>query len=56
MTELKEDIVLGLMFFVGIITFVGGQFIISTMMFAVSALFTNIRAGAKQSLAVAKSN
>jgi hypothetical protein len=42
MTDLQRDILIGLMFVVGILGFISGEFIVSTIMFAIAAIFTNI--------------
>lgn len=42
MTDLKRDILIGLMFVVGILSFISGEFIISTIMFATAAILSNI--------------
>jgi CheY-specific phosphatase CheX len=42
MTNLKRDILIGLMFIVGILGFISGEFIVSTIMFATAAILSNI--------------
>ncbi|MGZ4976740.1 MAG: hypothetical protein ACXV8O_06260 [Methylobacter sp.] len=42
MTDLQRDILIGLMFVVGILGFLSGEFIVSTIMFATAAIFSNI--------------
>jgi hypothetical protein len=42
MTDFKKDIMIGLMFFTGILGFLSGEFIVSTIMFATAALCSNI--------------
>jgi hypothetical protein len=42
MTDFQRDILIGLMFFVGILGFLSGEFIVSTITFATAALFSNI--------------
>lgn len=42
MTNLKKDILVGLMFMVGIFGFISGEFIVSTVVFAAAAVFSNI--------------
>ncbi len=42
MTDFQRDILIGLMFVVGILGFLSGEFIISTIMFAIAAIFSNI--------------
>ena len=42
MTDFQRDILTGLMFVVGILGFISGEFIVSTIMFATAAIFSNI--------------
>jgi hypothetical protein len=42
MTDFQRDILIGLMFVVGILGFISGEFIVSTIMFATAATFSNI--------------
>ena len=42
MTDFKRDILIGLMFVVGIFGFISGEFIVSTIMFAMAAIFSNM--------------
>lgn len=42
MTAFKRDILIGLMFVVGILGFISGEFIVSTIMFGSAALFSNM--------------
>lgn len=42
MNELKKDVFIGSVSFLGIVAFVSGQFILSTMMFGVAALWSTI--------------
>jgi hypothetical protein len=42
MTDIQRDILIGLMFVVGILGFLSGEFIVSTIMFATAAIFSNI--------------
>jgi hypothetical protein len=42
MTDLQRDILIGLIFSVGILGFLSGEFIVSTIMFATAAIFSNI--------------
>ncbi len=42
MTDFRRDILIGLMFIVGIFGFISGEFIVSTIMFATAAIFSNI--------------
>jgi hypothetical protein len=47
MHSVNKDIIIGLMFIAGIWTFVSGQFIISTILFAGAAIYSNIVMRAK---------
>jgi hypothetical protein len=42
MNNLKKDIIIGLIFIAGIASFISGQFIISTVLFASTAIYSNI--------------
>ena len=42
MSDLRKDILIGLMFIVGIFGFISGEFVVSTNMFATAAMFSNI--------------
>lgn len=42
MTNYQKDILIGLTFVVGILGFLSGEFIVSTVMFATAAVFSNI--------------
>lgn len=42
MTDLQRDILIGLLFAVGILGFISGEFIVSTIMFAAAALLSNM--------------
>jgi len=42
MTDLKKDVLIGLMFIAGIWCFISGQFIFSTVLFATAAIYSNI--------------
>lgn len=42
MNNVKRDIVIGLLFIAGIWSFISGQFIFSTVLFAVAAIYSNI--------------
>jgi hypothetical protein len=42
MNNFNKDIIIGLMFIAGIGSFVSGQFIISTVLFAGAAIYSNI--------------
>jgi hypothetical protein len=41
-TDLQRDILIGSIFIVGILGFLSGEFIVSTVMFATAAIFSNI--------------
>ncbi|MDD5579704.1 MAG: hypothetical protein PHY16_10550 [Methylobacter sp.] len=42
MTDFQRDILIGLMFIIGIIGVISGEFIISTVLFATAAILSNI--------------
>jgi len=42
MNSLQKDILLGIMFIIGIIGFISGEFIVSTILFASAAILSNI--------------
>lgn len=42
MTTFYRDVLIGLMFIVGIVGFISGEFIISTVLFASAAIFSNV--------------
>jgi hypothetical protein len=42
MNSIYKDVLIGLLFTLGIISFIVGQFIISTVLFAVAAIFSNV--------------
>jgi hypothetical protein len=42
MNTFNKDIFIGLMFTMGIWSFISGQYIISTVLFAVAAIYSNI--------------
>lgn len=42
MTDFQRDILIGLMFIIGIFGFISGEFIISTIVFASAAIFSNM--------------
>ncbi|MCX7093792.1 MAG: hypothetical protein NTY50_10140 [Methylobacter sp.] len=42
MNDFQRDILIGLMFVMGILGFLSGEFIVSTLMFAIAAIFSNI--------------
>ncbi len=42
MNTFYRDVLIGLMFIVGIIGFISGEFIVSTVLFASAAIFSNV--------------
>lgn len=42
MNEVHKDILIGLVFIMGIWSFISGQFVISTVLFASAAIYSNI--------------
>lgn len=42
MNAFQKDVMVGLMFLAGVISFISGQFIISTVLFASSAILSNV--------------
>ncbi len=42
MNDFTKDILIGLMFIIGIWSFISGQFIVSTVLFASAAIYSNI--------------
>ncbi|CAA9890136.1 conserved hypothetical protein [Candidatus Methylobacter favarea] len=42
MKDFQKDLLIGLMLVVGIIGFISGEFILSTVLFATAAIFSNI--------------
>lgn len=42
MSNLYKDVLIGLLFITGIWGFVSGEFIVSTVLFAVAAIYTNM--------------
>jgi hypothetical protein len=49
MNDFNKDIFIGLMFIAGIWCFISGQFIVSTVLFAGAAIYSNIALRAKLS-------
>jgi CheY-specific phosphatase CheX len=45
MSDFKRDVLIGLMFIVGIFGFISGEFIISTVLFASAAIYSNVAMG-----------
>ena len=42
MSDFNKDIVIGLMFIIGVWCFISGQFIVSTVLFGAAAIYSNI--------------
>ncbi len=42
MTDLQKDVLIGFLFISGILGFMAGEFIVSTVIFATAAIFSNI--------------
>lgn len=42
MTNKQRDILIGMMFIIGITGFISGEFIVSSVLFASAAIFTNL--------------
>lgn len=42
MSNLKRDVIIGIMFIIGITGFISGEFIISTFWFAAAAIYSNV--------------
>ncbi len=42
MTDFKRDFLIGLMFIAGVLGFISGEFIVSTVLFACAAIFSNV--------------
>ncbi len=43
MSELRKDILIGALFFGGVLSFTSGEFILSTVVFAAASLFSNMK-------------
>ena len=48
MAKLKYDLSIGLLIFAGILSFISGQFIVSTLLFATAFVFVNILLNQRQ--------
>ena len=48
MNDLNKDVLIGLIFVIGIWSFISGQFVISTVLFAGAAIYSNIVMRAKR--------
>jgi hypothetical protein len=46
MNDLNKDILIGSLFIAGILSFISGLFVISTVLFATTALFSNMTGNA----------
>ena len=42
MNDLNKDILIGTLFITGILSFLSGQFVISTVLFGATAMFSNM--------------
>lgn len=42
MNDFKKDIIMGLIFITGIFGFISGEFIVSTVLFGLAAIYSNI--------------
>ena len=42
MSDFNKDIVIGLLFIIGVWSFISGQFIVSTVLFGSAAIYSNI--------------
>lgn len=42
MSDFQRDVLIGMMFVAGIFGFISGEFVFSTMVFAIAAIATNI--------------
>ncbi|WP_020561612.1 hypothetical protein [Methylosarcina fibrata] len=42
MTHLKRDLLIGILLLVGITGFISGEFVVSTVLFASAAIFSNM--------------
>jgi hypothetical protein len=42
MKDIKRDVLIGLMFLTGIFGFISGEFIFSTLVFAIASIYTNM--------------
>ena len=42
MNDIKRDILIGILFLAGIWCFISGSYVLSTLMFASAAIYTNI--------------
>lgn len=47
MNNLYKDILIGMVFIIGLLCFISGEFIISSMLFASAAIASNIRVNGK---------
>lgn len=42
MNDIQRDVLIGLMFLTGIFGFISGEFVVSTVLFASAAIYSNI--------------
>jgi hypothetical protein len=42
MNDIQRDVLIGLMFLTGIFGFISGEFVVSTVLFAAAAIYSNI--------------
>ncbi|MBT3811862.1 MAG: hypothetical protein HOE45_09460 [Gammaproteobacteria bacterium] len=47
MTDLQKDIVVGVLFLTGLYSFISGAFIVSAVVFAASAIISNVQQSAR---------
>jgi hypothetical protein len=48
MSDIQRDILIGVMFITGIFGFISGEFIVSTVVFASAAIYSNIALNRQQ--------
>lgn len=42
MNDFKRDVLIGVMFLIGIFGFISGEFIVSTVLFAAASIYSNV--------------
>lgn len=47
MTEMKKDILIGSLFISGLLSFLSGLFVVSTVLFAATSMFSNMNGTAQ---------
>ncbi|MFA5984546.1 MAG: hypothetical protein WC782_11070 [Methylococcaceae bacterium] len=47
MSDLQKDVLIGLIFIIGIFGFISGEYVVSTVLFASAAISSNIRLNRK---------